>query len=59
MTKTERRLIALAQKRESLKRRIALAGKGHKATTDLQARLVDATAKQIRAELRIEKARAA
>jgi hypothetical protein len=55
MNRTERKLITLAQKRARLMQRIAKAGEGHKATRDLQARLVDATAQQIRAEIAIER----
>lgn len=58
MTRTERRLITLSNQRARLMARIAKAGESHKATRELQARLVDATAKQIRAEIRLERQRA-
>ena len=57
MTRTERRLIALVQERDRLRNRIAKAHNYRQSTKDLQARLVDATARQIRAEIAIERRR--
>lgn len=59
-TRTEKRLLVLSNKRKRLMDRLVKAAEDHKPTRDLQARLVDATRLQIRAELAIErKARAA
>lgn len=59
MTRTEKRLVALANKRQRIKTHIKHAGKNHKARKYLQSRHVAATVELLRAELRLEKARAA
>lgn len=50
-----RQVLALIKYRESLMRRIAERERAGKGARDLSARLVDATVKQIRAEIREEK----
>ena len=56
-THTEKRLLTLSNKRQRLMARLHKAVEGHKATRDIQAKLVETTAAQIRAELRIERKR--
>lgn len=57
-TRTEKRLLVISNKRQRLMQRIARAGSAHKATRALEAKLVDATAEQLRAEVRLERKRA-
>lgn len=60
MTRTEKRLLNLSNKRKRLMQRIVKASTEHKARQELYGRLVEATAAQIRTELALErKARAA
>lgn len=54
MTREQRRQ-KFANECDRLIQRIAKAGEGHKATRDLQARLVDARRQQIRTELALER----
>lgn len=54
-TRTEKRLMKLSNDRARLVGRIKKGEREHKSTKDLQARLVDATRRQIAAELRAEK----
>lgn len=54
-TRTEKRLMKLSNDRAKLIDRIKKNEREHKSTKDLQARLVDATRRQIKAELAIER----
>jgi hypothetical protein len=55
MTRTEKRLLLKANERARLMERIKKNEREHKSTKDLQARLVDATRQQIKAELSLER----
>lgn len=58
MTKNERRLLGLAQKRGRLITRIVKNKREHRATAALSAKLVDVVAEQLKTEMRIERKRA-
>jgi len=58
MTRTEKRLIVLSNKRKRIADRIFKNAREHKSTKDLQARLIDATVEQLKVERRLERKRA-
>lgn len=57
-TRTEKRLLALAYKRDRLAGRIIKRAREHRSSKDLQAKLIDATTEQLKIEHRLERRRA-